>query len=57
MIFLSLYFFNSFVRIQKKIKKAVEILEFFTTKQWEFTNDNIFMLLDELNETDTKVNV
>lgn len=44
-----------FVRIQKKISKAVEILEFFTTKQWEFTNDNIFMLLDELNETDTKL--
>jgi len=35
----------------------MEILEFFTTKQWEFTNDNIFMLLDQLNETDIQVKI
>jgi len=44
-----------FVRLQKKIKKAVEILEYFTTKQWEFTNDNLFMLMKELNDIDNKV--
>jgi alcohol-forming fatty acyl-CoA reductase len=44
-----------FVRLQQKCKKAVEILEYFTTKQWEFTNDNLFMLMKELNETDTQI--
>lgn len=44
-----------FVKIQKKIQKAVKILEYFTTKQWEFTNDNIFMLMNELNETDIQM--
>jgi hypothetical protein len=41
--------------LQNKIKKAVQILEFFTTKQWEFTNDNIFMLMKEMNSKDNEV--
>lgn len=44
-----------FVRLQQKIKKAVVVLEYFTTKQWEFTNDNYLMIMNELNETDNKV--
>ncbi len=44
-----------FVRLQKKIKKAVEVLEYFTTKQWEFTNDNFYMIMKELNETDNQM--
>lgn len=44
-----------FVRLQKKIKKAVEVLEYFTTKQWEFTNDNFYMIMKELNETDNQI--
>ena len=44
------------MRIQQKIKKAVTILEYFTTRQWEFTNDNYLMLINQLNETDQKVN-
>ena len=44
-----------FVRLQQKIKKAVVVLEYFTTKQWEFTNDNYLMIMKELNEADNKV--
>ena len=44
-----------FVRLQLKIKKAVEILEYFTTKEWVFSNDNLFMLMKELNEVDFQV--
>ncbi len=44
-----------FVRLQQKIKKAVVVLEYFTTKQWEFTNDNYLMIMEELNEADNKV--
>ena len=43
------------MRVQSKLKKATETLEFFTTHQWEFTNDNIFMLLNQMNEVDNKV--
>jgi fatty acyl-CoA reductase len=44
----------SFVRVQKKISKAVEILEYFTTKDWEFTNDNFLALMNSMNDHDKK---
>ncbi|CAF0861131.1 unnamed protein product [Brachionus calyciflorus] len=44
-----------FVKIQKKIKKAITILEYFTTHNWEFTNDNYLMLMKELNDPDKKM--
>ena len=44
-----------FVRLQSRIKKAVGTLEFFTSNQWEFTNDNIFKLTEEMNEVDNKI--
>lgn len=44
-----------FVRLQGRIKKAVETLEFFTSCQWEFTNDNVHMLINEMNEVDNKM--
>jgi len=44
-----------FVRLQGRIKKAVCTLEFFTSTQWEFTNDNIFKLAEEMNEVDNKI--
>jgi len=44
-----------FVRLQKRIGKAVETLEFFTSTQWEFTNDNIYKLISEMNEVDNKM--
>lgn len=44
-----------FVRLQSRIKKAVETLEFFTSTEWEFTNDNVFKLINEMNEVDNKM--
>ena len=43
------------MKIQGKIKKAAEILEFFTMKEWNFSNENIYKLMNEMNETDNKV--
>ena len=43
------------MRLQQKCKKAVGILEYFTTREWEFTNDNLFMLMKQLNETDRRI--
>jgi hypothetical protein len=48
--------FNSFVRIQHKITKSINALEFFTTREWEFTNDNLFSLKRQLSPADSKVN-
>ncbi len=45
-----------FVRLQHRICKAVETLEYFTSTEWEFTNENIFNIENEMNETDRKVN-
>ena len=42
--------------MQKKIKKGVETLEHFTLHEWEFTNTNQCILMNELNEKDTQVN-
>lgn len=49
------YFVYSFVRLQSRIQKAVVTLEFFTSTQWEFTNDNVFKMISEMNEVDNKV--
>lgn len=43
------------MRIQNKVKKAVESLEFFTSHQWEFTNDNLVMIMKQMNEYDARV--
>ena len=44
-----------FVRIQAKLRKAVETLEFFTSTEWHFSNANIFALIDEMSDVDNKM--
>ncbi|KAK0049591.1 fatty acyl-CoA reductase 1 [Biomphalaria pfeifferi] len=41
-----------FVKIQDRLSKAVTTLEFFTSNEWHFHNDNIFMLLGKMSEAD-----
>jgi fatty acyl-CoA reductase len=48
------FFFSSLIKLQKKIRKGVETLEFFTQQQWEFTNDNLCQLMSEMSATDLK---
>ena len=33
----------------------METLEFFTSTEWEFTNDNFLALISEMNEVDRKL--
>lgn len=40
------------MRIQDKLSKAVECLEYFTTHQWRFKDDNVQELLACLSERD-----
>ncbi|XP_035829281.1 fatty acyl-CoA reductase 1, partial [Aplysia californica] len=41
-----------FVRMQDRLSKAVTTLEFFTSNEWRFHNDNIFMLMSKMTEED-----
>lgn len=40
------------VKVQDKIAKAVECLEYFTTHQWRFKDDNVRSLINALSEKD-----
>jgi fatty acyl-CoA reductase len=42
------------VRTQLKIQKIFKILEYFTSNEWEFTNDNVLMLGEQLNVQDAQ---
>ena len=48
-------FHFSLVRLQKRIRKSVSSLDFFTTNEWRFHNDNVLMLHDKLSEDDREV--
>lgn len=40
------------IKVQDKLAKSVECLEYFTTHQWKFHGDNVLALLDSLEEKD-----
>lgn len=40
------------VKIQNKLEKAVGCLEYFTTHQWRFTDDNVRELLTHMSVSD-----
>lgn len=40
------------VKIQTKLEKAVGCLEYFTTHQWRFTDDNVRELLTHMSVND-----
>lgn len=40
------------VKVQQKLSKAVECLEYFTTHQWSFTDDNVRHLLTQMSASD-----
>lgn len=41
------------VKIEDKLAKAVDCLEYFTTRQWRFHNENVRKLARSLNATDS----
>lgn len=40
------------IKVQDKLSKAVECLEYFTNSQWSFRNDNVQELITHLNQKD-----
>lgn len=43
------------VKIMTKLQKAIQTLEWFTTRQWDFKCDNVLMLHDQLQGSDKEV--
>jgi fatty acyl-CoA reductase len=43
------------VRVQKKLQQAAKCLEFFTTHEFKFTNDNVTQLMAHLHPLDRKM--
>ena len=43
--------------LQAKIKKSANILEYFTVREWEFSNENLFMLMNAMNSIDTQASL
>ncbi|KAJ8298923.1 hypothetical protein KUTeg_022983 [Tegillarca granosa] len=44
-----------FVKIQDRLRKAVASLDFFTSREWNFSTTNMYMLLGKMSEEDRKV--
>lgn len=40
------------VRIQKRISDGLDVLQYFTTREWIFYNDNLLKLFHELSAED-----
>lgn len=40
---------HSMVRVQKRIYVGLQVLQYFTTRQWIFSNDNVRRLRDKIN--------
>ncbi|XP_064601649.1 fatty acyl-CoA reductase 1-like [Liolophura sinensis] len=44
-----------FVKVQDRLQKAVKSLDYFTSNQWNFANDNFHMLLNKLSPEDRQI--
>ena len=45
------------VRMYAKLHKSMEILEYFTTRSWEWTHGHLDALKSQMTQDDQKVNV
>lgn len=48
---------KSMVRVQKRIFDGLEVLQFFTTRQWDFRTERFFGLYRELSVRDQQMYV
>ncbi len=46
---------NRLTKFQNRLWKSVNTLEYFTAREWFFTNDNMTALHKELNDEDQKM--
>lgn len=45
----------SMVRVQKRIFDGLDVLQFFTTRQWDFRTERFFGLYHELSPKDQEM--
>lgn len=43
------------VHIQRKIQDGLDVLQYFTTRQWVFHNDKLIALRDSMNPIDRQI--
>lgn len=42
----------SLVNVQKRVSQGLKVLQYYTTRDWTFKNDNYVKLYQEMNEVD-----
>lgn len=47
--------FSSMVRIQKRISVGLEVLQYFTTREWIFHNNNLLIMFGEMSPKDKEM--
>jgi fatty acyl-CoA reductase len=45
------------VRLQNRISLGLEVLQYFTTREWHFQNENILRLEESLSEEDRLLSI
>lgn len=43
------------VKIQKKVSMGLDVLQYYTTKEWDFKNDNFLALRKRVSKEDDEV--
>lgn len=54
-IFLLLFFFSSLVGIQKRISQGLEVLQYYTTKNWTFRNEKFLHMKENMSAKDQEM--
>lgn len=47
--------YSSMIKMQKRINYGLEVLQYYTTKEWYFVNDNFAALKDQISSQDNNV--
>lgn len=50
--FFSFYYFYSLVQVQKRVSQGLKVLQYYTTRNWVFKNDNLMKLHSRMNQSD-----
>jgi fatty acyl-CoA reductase len=48
-------FWNSMHRVQQKISQGLDVLTFFTTREWDFDSTQYQRVFDELDDDDKEM--
>lgn len=49
------FLFSSMVRVQNKVSMGLKVLQYYTTKRWEFKNVNMTKLYNSMDDRDKEI--